>query len=344
MADNSSIFNSKSKSAFALKLSVFLIFIGIIDFSVGSLLAKLYFNAREGDFGGRINLALHQSNDIVIFGSSRAQDRYIPDMLEQQVNHSVFNAGLNGQSIIFHYCLQKLIFQKYLPKWIILELNYSELLNNHGNDNHNSDYERLSILLPFAYNDQVRSVLQEGDPFLRVKFLSKIYPFNSHLLSILKFAFKPNAQGAIGNKGYTPLNGSKIDKIISITKSQKHINPPEIELDTLKLAYLKKFIDNAYRHNVKVIICRSPTFELNTADQTFHDRVYATYKELFRKLNVPFIEITNEQYSIFDNPKLFYDIKHLNREGAEAFSKIFAAELKPFLSKFSQKNPLTAHN
>ena len=182
---------------FVTKLFTFLLLIFAIDYCVGQLLSYFYFKQKSGvDYRTTYSINITKE-DILIFGSSRANHHYHPHIFKSRLHMSYYNAGRDGTSIIYHYALLKGVLKRYSPKIIILDILNKEFQKNADS------YEKISPLLPY-YNShpEIRSIVQLRSRYEKHKLFSKIYPFNSAVLKI-----------AMGNAG----TGKKLNPMCRVT-------------------------------------------------------------------------------------------------------------------------------
>lgn len=325
MVDSSSTSSSKGLLRLLSKIALFAALIAGLDFGVGKGLAYLYGQCREGDFGGRINLALEQRHDIVVFGSSRALHHYIPERIEANTGLSCFNAGMDAQTLLYHFGLQQMILDKYQPKLLVLDLNTEDIRY----DPDRRAYGKLSRLLPFHKHPEVHKLLLKRSPYEKWKLLSQIYPYNSQVLSILRYRLKANAEGSQARKGYVPLHGSDMPALLARWDPQ----PIPALVDREYIGYLHRFIQKARNQGIPIVVCSSPLWEIDNGNYCEqHKALVRRYKEVLASLDVPLIEITQKNYPLFRDPALFKDLTHLNDAGAQHFSKLFAQRLQALSS------------
>ena len=74
---------------------LFLVILVGFDQAVGISLDALYRRTTSGELGGLINLALKQSPDILVLGSSRAVHHVSPSVLRTGLSASVFSQDIN---------------------------------------------------------------------------------------------------------------------------------------------------------------------------------------------------------------------------------------------------------
>jgi hypothetical protein len=302
------------------KIILFIIWICCIDFIFGLALKKLFCSQISGpDY--RTMYVLNRCNeDLLIFGSSRASHHYVPEVLSNELKMSVYNAGRDGQSILYHNAVLKAILKHHIPKIIILDLNYSEFFHDR------SSYDRLTFLLPYYYDyKSINEVLDKRNRFEPIKLLSHIYPYNSTFLSSIAFTFNIKhpliQQKALDYNGYVPLKGEISDQFEVNT-----IHFRNEKIDTIKFNCYKDFINQCDLNNIELFICFSPSF-----DNVFYSDIQI-FNELSMRSN--FIDFSNNK-DFIGKTKLFRDRSHLNNEGAVFFSKCLVTKILKQHSTFN---------
>ncbi len=331
MADSSSTSNSNVGPARLLSKAIgFLILLALLDFVAGAMLGRLFGMTSDGDFGGCVNRVLEQRSDIVVFGSSRAKSHYDPAILSAETGMSVFNAGVAAQHLLFHYCLEQLMFDRYQPKAIVLDFNTEDLRARTDRE----PYEKLAVLLPFFKlgNPRVNATLLQRSPYESLKLLARTYPYNSQLLPILKYALNTIRHGKGNSNGYYPYIGSSIAEIERVLKERPaQTSHAQDRTDPAFVDVLRQFILDARNRNVKVIVCQGPLWDAKQGESPYDTPVAKAYIDLLKEMDVPLVSITQSNEPRFNDPKLFKDLIHLNREGATLFSEEAGKQIKDLL-------------
>jgi hypothetical protein len=296
---------------FLFKLVIFFALIFVIDFSAGNILRYFYFRQESGE-QYRTTLSIEKTKaDLLIFGSSRANHHYDPNVFEKRLNNTFYNVGRDGSGILYHYAILKGILKRYTPKIIILDLNIDEFRYK------TESYDRLSALLPYYKSHQeMRSVIELKSKFEKLKLLSNIYPYNSSIFTIAIGNTSYNKTRRVDFKGYVPLK--KIwNQSIQIDGSLSNY-----EIDSIKIKTYETFIQDCIQSNVKLYIVCSPVFV------KFPRTQYSIKigQKIAKEYNIKFYNYTNNPVFI-DNPKLFCDVSHLNENGAKQFSSFFLDDL-----------------
>ncbi|MBN2400396.1 MAG: hypothetical protein JXI33_08680 [Candidatus Aminicenantes bacterium] len=282
----------------------------ILDFAIGSVLRYFYFREISG-IHFRTTYALEKADsDIIVFGSSRANHHYVPEIFENALKMSFYNAGRDGAGIFYHTAVLKSILKRNKSKVIILD--YAG-----GFDKRERDYDRLSCLLPYyKYHDEIRRIIELKSSFERIKMVSAIYPFNSEILNIAIGNMKTNKDNYIDAQGYIPLDG---ELQAEIEFADNAIN---YEIDNNKVNYFKEFIFIAKKAGAKVIIIYSPIYEKYQKKQEID-----ICRSICNSMNVPFLDFSKNNLFL-QNRQLFRDVEHLNHKGAIVFSNIVVNKIK----------------
>lgn len=298
---------------FKFTVSIIILFMILIIFDrVGGAILRHYYFSQTSGLYYRTNYSIDSTKaDILVFGSSRANHHYVPEVFEDSLNMSFYNTGRDGNFILYNYAIFKLILKRYSPKIIIIDINPDEIYYDHNS------YDRLSSLLPY-YQDhpEIRGIVELRGPFEKVKTFSAIYPFNSNMLTIIVGNLEFNKRRKGDRKGYVPL----FNKMKEVTMVPIEMN--NLPIDTVKLNAIKDIGEICENKKIMLFYLQSPSY-------TEKKNTYA--KEILMKIandfNAKFFDYSED--TIFkNNPSLFQDIEHLNNDGATIFSGIVSKRIK----------------
>ncbi|WP_372934708.1 hypothetical protein [Mariniphaga sediminis] len=296
-----------SKNIFLIRAIFLLLILAIADFIIGSSLDFFYKKTLW-----KTTYSLYQTNEeILIFGSSRASHHYDPRIFSDELDLTCFNSGYDGKNIYYHYALLVSILSRHTPDVIILDINSSDFMER--GDLWSTD--GLDILLPYYKNESndFKDVVKLRSPSEKLKMLSCTYPYNSKIIDIAK-GYIAGRDQAMGIQGFNPLIGTRKTQ----DNRSKSLESEEIAtIDEQKVQYIQRFIDLAIRHDIQLYIIASPN--LNSFDTS-------KIQSIVNKNDVVFWD-----YS--DNPNFmtgtyFKDGSHMNKLGAELFSKVIASRIK----------------
>lgn len=298
---------------FVSKVLILLLLLVIIDQVVGAILKRLYFKQIAG-LNYRTTYSIDSTQaDILVFGSSRANHHYIPEIFEDSLKMSFYNTGRDGNTLLYSFAVFKSIINRYTPQIIILDINTDDLYYN------KESYDRLSSLLPYYYeHPEIQGIINLRSPYEKYKLLSAVYPYNSCLLTILIGNMEFNKKRKSDRKGYVPLFGN-IERV-QPSKENPIVNK---EFDNNRIKALQEIIYECDNQNVKLYIVFSPYYMSKIVENETLKKV----TKLTLNQKVTCYNFVNDM-RFNGNAKYFKDASHLNNEGAILFSSILASCIK----------------
>ncbi len=299
-----------------MKFIKFVVILLIIDFVFGSISRQVFFNQKTGKYARSTHVIYEANPDILIFGSSHAHRHYIPKVFEEKLQKKCYNAGAEGQQLLYHNALQKMVFKRSTPKLIILNIDENFLYKS------KVAYDRLSDLHPYYedYKSELRPVLELNSKLVDFKLFFKSYQTNSTIIHALRYYLSPQ----IDYKGYRPLF-DKMKSSDNVSSNKEDLAKEYIEeIDENFVMAFKEFIANAKSNNVDLIFVTSPT--LNKVDFSTNESLNMM-KEIAKKEKVPLIDFFNSEQFIHKY-ELFHDPSHLNNDGSTLFTASIAEFIK----------------
>lgn len=278
----------------------------VVDRIGGYMMSYLTANSNTVSVG-RISYAIHRStSDLLILGSSRAQHHYVSTILEDSLNMSVYNAGIDeAEGINVQLPLLQIILERYTPKMVILEVSEGDFNTTVKTDN------IISLLAPYyGISDAADSMFAYYKKSLPYE-VSHLYRYTSTSWSNLVGVIKTIPRN-FEEKGYDPITYVMKDTII---KDQPFVQHKNFE----KLSFLQTFIDICKTHNISLVLCNSPKY-------TRVDGLYFRYiHEIANKNKIPFFDYHTAGV-FWDKPEYFSDNAHLNDKGARKFTSMVAKD------------------
>lgn len=296
-------------------VSISILFV-IIDWAVGTWSESMYYKSKYGIFRRQIYCLTESQDDLMILGSSRAAHHYVPQIFEDSLGLTCYNAGSDGMCIYYHYgILSSRIQRGCPPKLIILEVISTDAEVSQGATfsldasldryaPHYGEFAEIDSL--FAFNGWKE----------KVKLMSKTYRYNSKLVQTIKCNYIPWPE----DRGYEALSGvmkvAEGEKVTDVLLSAS--DKPNIE--ERKLAYLQKFIDKCKDNDIKLVMCYSPYY-----GRTIPKSI-KMIEEIADENDVKFLNYGDD--GRFQKTEYFQDASHLNDKGAKEYSKEIANVLK----------------
>lgn len=298
------------------KIVKFIIIVLIVDFTVGSISQKIFYSQKTGKFARTTHAIKETEADVLIFGSSHAHRHYVPEVFEKELNKISYNAGAEGQQLLFHTALQEMVLKRRTPEIMILNIDDSFLYQSQV------AYDRLSDLHPYyeEYNEELKPILEKKSSLVDLKLFFKSYQTNSTIIHALRYYISPQ----IDYKGYRPLFGKITPKKVQVSNSQDVIKEYVEIIDENFVEALKTFIANAKQKGVHLIFVTSPTFD---AKNYSNNESFLTIKDIASKEEIPVLNLFNDE-QFLNKPNLFHDPSHLNDKGARLFSKRLADSIQ----------------
>lgn len=246
--------------------------------------------------------------DIVLLGTSRCENHYVPSIIRDSVGMSVYNAGISASgSIYFQYITLAHILRYHTPKVVVLDTGDSEYADNDL---------RLDILSYYAPHiglcEEADSVFNWVGTMGRYRF-SHLYRY--HLLSNVALAHLFKTDDRPDDEGYTPIACPP-----AFPDDLGRVLQP-LACDERRFSMFRRFIRLCRKHHIKLVLSISPSYSL--LDEHYYDAL----KVLAEEEQLPLLDYdTSGLYT--DQPELFYDSAHLWEKGSRLFSSRFAHDLK----------------
>lgn len=290
---------------YTIKAMLLFLSLVVTDRSVGYVLKWMYFNQKGEDYFYTTKTLDEQTADLIVLGSSRARNHYNPEILEDSLGISCYNAGRSGCFLVYQSAQLDLILDRYTPKAIILEVTPYDMEAGEG------DYDRLSGLLPYQNHPSFKKVIRKKSHWEPYKCWSKIYPYNSLVLKMVK---NLKDRGEFNANGFQPLHSVWND---SINSYGEH----EMPIDKHKTEEMIHIINKCQEKGIKLTMVTSPMFAHCQITRTL-----SLTDSLCQKHNIKYYSFLNNP--AYEESKLYHTPDHLNETGAEIFSKHIAHILK----------------
>ena len=238
---------------FVLKVFIFALLLGAIDVVIGQFFDHALSKATLTDFGRDNHITNIGTEDILIFGSSRAVHHYNAKMLKDSLGMDCYNCGEDGQGIILNYGRLLMEMERHQPKMVIYDVQPDYDIE----ENDNTKY--LKWLKPHYDRKGISDIVKSIDERESWKLLSHLYRYNSEYILLLIALAHSNEEAS--DKGYFPLNGQMDTMKIDETRAASNTG---IKTDSIKILYLKKMIDEL--KGCQLVFVVSPTWYGNNSN------------------------------------------------------------------------------
>jgi hypothetical protein len=309
---------------FAIKLLYFSLPILIIayplDFVMSYYLRQS--NTSSGEFEVWNDIYSSNANcDIAIYGSSRSWVHIDPQILSDSLNVKVYNFGIDGHNFWLQY-LRHIEFLKHneKPKTIILSVDVFSLQKR-------KDLYQLDQFLPYMLWN---SYIQE--------YTSSYIGYNKfdYYLPLVRYSGKSNAISLINENiardkvtnryRQNGFLGMDREWNADLEKAKKGQKSYEINTDSNSIVLFEKFINECKANDIELIFVYTPEYIDGQNFVANRNDIIQIYRDLSTKYSIEFYDYSNDSLCL--DKKYFYNASHLNKSGAEIFSKKLASDLK----------------
>lgn|SRR5574344_955695 len=257
-------------------------------------------------------------HDVIIMGSSRAENHFSPKILDSVLNINCFNLAINGSQInrqIAKYHAYCRCHSK--PKYVVQNIDFTTLGIRTG-------YEREQYY-PYFLSDKL--LISEMSQFEKFSWMENNIPcfryygyplLIQHGLGISKVATGHTSVGIL-YKGFSIVNGGWHGE--SYRKQTKIL----YNKDSLALQIFDNYLKELKQDGVKTIFVYSPLYIGATNKIENIEGMYKMYDSFAVKYNIPILDYN--YWSLCSDTTCFYNAMHLNKKGAEMFSRKLAHDL-----------------
>jgi len=260
-------------------------------------------------------------DEIYIYGSSRAWVHFDPEIIEEGLNMTTYNFGVDGHSFWIQYLRHKKLFlKKNKPKIIILSLGNFSLYKRP--DLYNKDQ-----FLPYVFDKDIREFTKRYKGFSYFEYRLPMLRYFGRNKIIKQSLFNEFSEEEIfRDKGFRGVNRTWTADFEKARGSSNYI---EVEIDEDSLILLEKFIEECTKEKVKLIFVFSPEYIEGQLFVRNRGDVIQTYKGLTNRNDIVFLDYSDDELCF--EKKFFYNSQHLNSIGAKKFSEKLTEDLKRIL-------------
>ena len=297
------------------KIVFIAIILGIVvgcDWLIGAVTKDAILNVRDVGVNqtNTVQAFFKRTADVLILGPSTANHHYDCKIIEDSLGMTCFNAGRDGQNIIYDAMVLEGFLTRCTPKLVVVDVTHSTL-----SDNWMSSLNDFNCYYGFLQpiDDIIDSI---GGPLDTFKRMSNIYRYNKTWEWLLNAKIAKSAEDL---DGYRPLKVKDIKGLMATKESGKFV------MDERCCRYLQRIIATCKEKNVKILFAISPTLIIDEGNFA---------KDVNEVLHGKGLELMNwnGDTAYTNHPELFYDKTHLNAKGAEAFTKEFVGKVKDVLN------------
>ena len=254
--------------------------------------------------------------EVIVIGSSRGEMDYVPQIIEDSLGMSCWNAGRGGEGPPYFRAIEEGILARYTPKVVIINVDENDLELP-------PDYAQAGILRPYYQCcPPIRPVLDKASTFESVLLRSRLYQYNSSFYYLFRPYLLHGLDGNTDEKGWKPLSNklpAGLDLHLQPEPVRMPLNPESVELfETLVCKFRER--------GCQVFIVTPPNLGRTVSASSGIEYL----KDCSSRYDIPVIMYSNDT-SFIMRPDYYADTEHLNREGAQIFTSNLAHRIKPLL-------------
>ncbi len=280
------------------------------DCLVGAVTGKMIRNVRDVGVN-QTNTAqalFSRKADVLILGSSRANHSFDCRVLEDSLGMSCYNAGRDGQNMVYDAMVFYTYIERHLPKMVILDITGSMM-----DDSWFSHLHEMNCY--YGLSEPLDKIVDENSSWIeKLKLKSNLFRYNNTWQWLLNAKM---AKSAANLDGYRPMPVN-VNNPFKVRFEKEKL----YRADSRCVGYLRQIINTCKEKNIRIVITYVPSLSI-----TLDGGVDKWAEKYCDSVLVPFVNFEKDS-SFYNHSELFYDPTHLNEKGAELFTKSFIRKLK----------------
>lgn len=299
----------------------------ILAFPADYTISYFLKNAHEhpGDLEVMNDIYNRKANcEIAIYGSSRAWVQINSKLIEDSLNRSAYNFGIDGHNFRLQY-LRHLEFIKHnnKPNYIIVSVDLLSFQKM-------QDLYQQSQFLPFMlWNKNITSFtssyvgFNKADYYIPlIRYLGETDALNLSLKTAFRYAINKQ-KTPIRYKGFAGMTNewnSDLENAKAI--SAEYV----VNFDPSLIRLFETFIGECLNNKIELILVYPPEYIEGQHFVSNRDEVINVFKSISTHYNLPFFDYSTDEIC-FDK-SLFYNASHLNKKGADLFTIKLIRDIK----------------
>lgn len=260
--------------------------------------------------------------EIAIYGSSRAWVQINPEIIEDNLGKKAYNFGVDGHNFRIQY-LRHLEYKKHhkKPTHIVLSVDAFTLQKR-------EDLYGQEQFLPYMlWNTNMELYTSNYKGFSKADYYIPFVRYMGQLPVIKKATshiFYPEKDSINfrqnGFKGFDKKWGASVDSLLaSEEKYTIKFHPETITL-------LERFIQECIKDEITITFVYTPEYIAGQHFVINREDAMNQYRMMAKKYDILFLDYSKDDLSF--KKEFFYNASHLNKEGANIFTRKFAQDLK----------------
>ena len=258
---------------------------------------------------------------LAIYGSSRAWVHVNPQILEDSLQQSTYNFGIDGLGFKMQHLRHRLFVQyNRKPAHIIL------CIDEHSLQKQTELYNKAQFLPYLIHNRTLNIYLSNYKGFSFPDYhypLVRYYGQQKAINSAFSAYFNYNKNDAVRIKGYQGQDREWNDDFEQATQAQAQLT---IDIDQDLVAFFDDFIEECADHDIKLTLLYTPEYIAGQHFVKNRKEIMDFYKNKAHEHHIRLIDFSNDPLC-FDKT-YFYNALHLNKRGSDLFSRQLVDSLR----------------
>ena len=266
--------------------------------------------------------------DIAVYGSSRAWVQIDPEIIEDILDKEVYNFGIDGHNFRIQY-LRHLEFLKLnkKPKHILLSVDVFTL------EKRKDLYQKEQFLPYMLWDKNIRTFTSNYQGFSTADYYIPFlrYVGNNKVFKEVKTMMLKKDTALYRNKGYRGIDKKwelSVDSILAGEQKYK------IKFHKETISLFEQFIMECLKNNITLTLVYAPEFIKGQNFVSNREEAMEYYRNISKKYELNFLDYSQDDLSFRKN--LFYNTSHLNRVGAQLFSRKLAQDFKKIQNQINK--------
>lgn len=256
--------------------------------------------------------------NIVIIGNSHAGG-IDPALLEND-RFTIYNFFLGGGSPHYYRIWYEKIFKTHYPKpeHLIFVVDWAMLDSSLARK-----FEVDISMVPFS---TILDVFINEPGLSKKALLTKQFKIITNRKE-LKYVFCSNIRNDVKNNYHGFYPTIKKDPIMGFS-------PDSTTVSKLQLSEFIKLVDLLKKDNINIIFVSTPEYQPSVKAKSIID-AYSIFENIAAEKDIPYLNYNKNLASEFNYDSTYYnDWVHLNKRGANKFSKMLSNDLKKIINGF----------
>jgi hypothetical protein len=267
-----------------------------------------------------------EQNDILFVGNSHTFYQIDPRAVQDSTGRKAYNLGLEGVSMVYYNMVYRTYMQRHpAPKYLVINIDH-RCFNTDVRVFNFPDY------FPYIKDSMVSACLTPYCPEYR-------YSISQFYYRMMRVNARPDPS-KLSNLHYLFSPGNDI---LPIVDSLRGFHPFAIKWENkrhdvieyhavctgLGVDMLRDIIRDAGAHGIKVILIATPQYRDYRQVIRNYDALIDTCRHMAAEAHIPLWDYTD--ISMTQDRDNYYNIEHLNAQGAAIYSRMLAGDLRRYL-------------